>query len=64
MVLENIKIGQKFVYKNKVYLRIDFNLSAISLSGRYDEVICVLDMETFKIMCFSQSMILDGGNYV
>ena len=55
MVLENIKIGQKFVYKNKVYLKIDMNPSTMFLNNKYDGIICALDMETFKVMCLSKS---------
>lgn len=56
MKLENIKIGDKFVYKNKVFLRIDMDLSAMFANGSaYNGMICALDMETFKVICFSRS---------
>ncbi len=52
--LSELKIGDKFWYSDKPYLIVDLNLSQISLSTFYPEVICVLDLVTYKILCFKK----------
>lgn len=57
MTLKDIKIGEKFTHNNKTYLRIDMDVSTFFINSRYDGIICALDMETFKVMCFSSKEI-------
>lgn len=52
--LSELKIGDKFWYSDKPYLIVDLNLSQISLGTFYPEVICVLDLVTYKILCFKK----------
>lgn len=51
MTAKEVKIGQKFIYKGKTFLRIDFDLSKAFLnSGLFDGIICVLDLNTYKVV--------------
>lgn len=52
MKLGDIQIGQKFWFKDKIYLRINMDLSKMYLSGKYNDIVCVLDLSTYKVMCF------------
>lgn len=58
MTLKDIKIGEKFTHNNKMYLRIDMDLSTIYANIKYDGIICALDMETFKVICFSNKELI------
>lgn len=58
MTLKDIKIGEKFTHNNKMYLRIDMDLSTIYTNIKYDGIICALDMETFKVICFSNKELI------
>ena len=49
--LSDIKIGEKFYVKNNLYLRIDLDLPSTSLTTKYPDVICALDLSTYKIVC-------------
>lgn len=54
MKLGDIKVGQKFWLKDKIYLRIDMDLSTMFISGsKNSNVVCALDLSTYKVMCFS-----------
>ena len=54
MKLGDIQVGQKFWLKDKIYMRIDMNLSTMFASGsKYNNVVCALDLNTYKVMCFS-----------
>ena len=52
--LSELKIGDKFWYNDKLYLIVDLNLSQMSLTTAYPEVTCVLDLCTYKILCFKK----------
>ena len=52
--LSELKIGDKFWYSDKPYLIVDLNLSQMSLTTAYPEVTCVLDLCTYKILCFKK----------
>lgn len=54
MKLGDVKVGQKFWLKDKIYLRIDMDLSTMFISGsKNSNVVCALDLNTYKVMCFS-----------
>lgn len=62
MVANDVKIGEKFIYKNQEYLRIDMNPSTMFLTARYDGIVCALDLSTYKVMCFMSREIIDSIN--
>ena len=62
MVIKDIKIGEQFIYKNQMYLRIDMNPSTMFLTARYDGIVCALDLSTYKVMCFKSTEIIDSIN--
>ena len=55
MTLEDIKIGEKFLSNGNSYLKINFDLSKVSLTTKYDGFVCALDLNTYKIVCFNKS---------
>ena len=62
MVIDDVKIGEKFTYKNQMYLKIDMNPSTMFLTARYEGIVCALDLSTYKVMCFRSSEIIDSIN--
>ena len=62
--LSETKIGDKFFIENRMYLRIDLEPSKMSLTTKFPDLICVLDLCTYKIMCFMKDVqvILEGDN--
>ena len=42
--------GDRFIYNDKTYMLIDFSLSDCSLTTKYPEMRCALDMQTYKIV--------------
>lgn len=55
MKMKDIKVGQKFIYRDVTFLRIDLNLSSVVCHNAFDNFICVLDLNTYKIMCLDES---------
>lgn len=57
MKLSEVKIGEKFYYLDKdnksdrMYLRINMTLSQMSLTTHFPDVVCALDLTTYKVMC-------------
>ena len=62
--LSDLKIGDKFWFADRPYLIIDFNLSQISLTTKYPDVVCVLDLNSYKVLCFEKNtrVIFDKDN--
>ena len=62
--LSETKIGDKFFIEDRMYLRIDFEPSKMSLTTKFPELICVLDLVTYKVMCFMKDVkvVLEGDN--
>ena len=55
MSLKDIEVGQKFIYRNKMFLRVDMKPSTVFQNVAFDELIAALDLSTYKIMCFNDS---------
>lgn len=63
--LYKLKVGDKFWLADTPYLVIDLNLSQVSLTTTYPEVICVLSLTTYKVFCFDKNttVIQDKDNF-
>lgn len=56
MRLGDIKVGQKFSLNDKLYLRIDVDPYILfPIATRNVEVICALDLSTYKVFCLSST---------
>lgn len=55
MKMKDIQVGQKLIYIDRMYLRIDMNMSSIVDHHAFDNFICVLDLSTYKVMCLDES---------
>ena len=53
--LYELKIGDKFWFSDRPYLIVDLNFSQMSLDTIYPEVVCVLDLVTYKVLCFDKN---------
>ena len=59
MRLGDVKIGEKFYHLNeenksdRMYLRIDMKLASMSLTTIFPDVVCVLDLTTYRVMCLN-----------
>ena len=53
--LYELKIGDKFWFGGRPYLVVDLKLSQLLLDTIYPEVVCVLDLVTYKVLCFDQN---------
>ena len=63
--LHKLKVGDKFWLGDQPYLIIDLNLSQMSLTTVYPEVVCVLSLNTYKVFCFDKNttVIQDKDNF-
>lgn len=54
MKLSYVKIGDKFIFNNNIYLRIDMNPSVMfkNVQLPYDTV-AALNLSTYKVMCLN-----------
>lgn len=60
----DVRIGDKFIHKDRMYLRIDMNLSQMSLTTTFPDMICALDLGNYKVMCINSDyeVELEGDN--
>ena len=49
-ILTDLKPGDKFIYDNVPYMLIDFNLSGIFMERAFTELLCALDLNTYKVI--------------
>jgi hypothetical protein len=55
MTIENIKIGEKFILNDNSYLRIDMDLNNMTVFADFSNLVCVLDLSTYRVVCFHKS---------
>lgn len=51
--LGDLNIGDKFIKDGKMYLVIDLKLSSMSLTTKYPEMTCALNLSTYTVVCFN-----------
>lgn len=59
MAISDLHYGDQFVYNGKQYMLIDFSLADVSLTTRFPQLFCALDLHTYKIVCFDQDWEVD-----
>ena len=55
MTLGDLGPGDKFIYHNTDYIVIDMEPSGFFAGTNLPEFVCALDLDTYKIMCFSKT---------
>ena len=49
MKLSEVKVGDKFIHNGDVFIKIEFNLATISLTTKFPDMICALDLEDYTV---------------
>lgn len=64
-VLADLKIGDKFWFTDRPYLVIDVDLNNMTLHTDFYNLVPVLDLSTYKILCFHKTtkVIQDKDNF-
>jgi hypothetical protein len=57
--LSDLKIGDKFIKNNKTYLIINLVVSHKSFSTKFPNFMCVLDLSSYKVLCFNEKEIVE-----
>ena len=57
--LGDLKVGDKFIKNTKMYLIIDFKVSDAFLNVKFPNMLCALDLNTYKVLCFDKGDIVD-----
>lgn len=53
-ILSDLGPGDKFLYKDTYYVVIDLEPSGFFAGTNVSEYVCALDLDAYKIMCFSK----------
>ena len=58
LALSCLHFGDKFYHNGQKYMVIDMNISAcfISTAGNESSIVCALNLESYKVFCFSKDM--------
>lgn len=48
----NLGPGDKFIYKDVTYIIVDFKISDCFISAVMPELVCALNLDSYKIECF------------
>ncbi len=51
MRLGDTKIGDKYWLNDRVFLRINLDLNRMSLTTKYPQLVCSLDLTTYEVIC-------------
>lgn len=59
--LSCLKFGDSFLHNNHKYMIIDLNISAcfISSCGEESSIICAVNLDTYKVNCFSKQLMVN-----
>lgn len=57
--LGDLEVGDKFIKGTKMYLIIDFKVSDAFLNVKFPSMLCALDLNTYKVLCFDKEDIVD-----
>ena len=49
MKLSNVAVGTKFTHNGGVFIKIEFNLATISLTTKFPDMLCALDLEDYTV---------------
>ena len=49
MKLSEVKVGDKFIHNGGVFIKIEFNLATISLTTKFPDMLCALDLEDYTV---------------
>ena len=49
-ILTELKPGDKFIYNNTEYMLINFDLAGIFMNRAFTELLCALDLNTYKVI--------------
>ena len=49
--VKDLKIGDKFIKNNKMYLIVDLTVSHESFYTKFPNLMCALDLNTYKVLC-------------
>ena len=63
MLVSDVKIGDKFTHDGKPYIRIDLQLSQMSLTTKYPDVVVALDIDTCKVICIKSDQEVELYQY-
>lgn len=50
--LTNLRPGDKFIYNSKSYVLTNITPADLRFYGLATDVLCAVDLETYKVMCF------------